>query len=227
MLDPVPALVGRLIVRSLKQNFRRIGLVDPPFEVPPNKPLILYANHHNFFDGYVLWYLVARYLNRPVMTWMADWDRFPLFAALGALPFPLDDTRRRLSTIRRTQERFSNDPLNVLFYFPEGQLHPPEEGIHTFDNTYFGRFDRIFPDKLWIPVAIHITYWGEAQPTCLIKAGAPHALSTGDEPDRLRNVWNELRDTVPDSVDILLEGKKSPQEKTSLSLTRGFFSRYL
>src|SRR5690606_20216387 len=95
-------LVEAMIVRALKGAFRRVCWVGPPPALVPGRPVVLYANHHSFFDGYLLWLLLARHLRRPATLWMRDWDRFPFFAAVGVQPFPDEDPARRAATLRRT-----------------------------------------------------------------------------------------------------------------------------
>ena len=63
----------------------------------PDAPVVLYANHHGFHDGYLLWQLVGHALGRPVVIWMEEWERAPLFGPVGALPFP----RRRAADAHR------------------------------------------------------------------------------------------------------------------------------
>ncbi len=223
----IPRLVGHLIRHSLATSFRRICWAGPMPDWPRDRPVVLYANHHNFFDGYLLWYLLTAGANRLSMTWMEDWDRFPFFAAVGAYPFPADDASRRFATMRKTATRMRRHPASGLYYFPETRLHPPEEAILPFNAASFERFDRLFPEKLWVPIAIHITWWGESLPTAVLQAGTPHALATGDEHERLTALWQGLRTAVPAETSVLLEGRSSPNESWNMRFLRGFFSRYL
>jgi 1-acyl-sn-glycerol-3-phosphate acyltransferase len=158
---------------------------------------------------------------------MEEWDRFPLFAPCGALPFPRDAPARRASTFRRTAERFRTNPHSALIYFPEGTLHTPEEGVLPFDARSFQRLDRILPDKLWVPAALHYTWWGESLPTVLLYPGTPHLEATGDERDRLRALLAELRSAPPRHTELLFEGRRGPNEQRDLARTRAFFRRYL
>lgn len=223
----LPSLLGWMIRRDLRGAFRRVCWVGPELDVPAGMPLAIYANHHSFYDGYLLWYWLNQHLGRPIITWMAEWDTFPLFSPLGVLPFPEEDARRRLTTIRTTARRMREHSNTALFYFPEARLHAPEEGILPFDETAFSRFDRLFPEKRWVPIAIHVSWWGEAQPTALLSAGTPHAAAAGDEHLRLLETWESLRQSKPGDGKVLFEGRHSPNEQWDLSITRRFFSRYI
>ncbi|MEZ4701627.1 MAG: acyltransferase [Rhodothermales bacterium] len=220
-------LVSRLIVSGLASAFRRVCWVGDPPDWPADLPVAIYANHHGFYDGHLLWYAVERGLDRSLILWMEEWDRFPLFAPCGAVPFPSDDPARRVATIRRTAARMAQDPRTTLTYFPEGRLHAPEEGLLAFPDGVFARLDRLFPAKLWAPVALHVTWWGDSLPTALLHAGTPHATSSGDERDRLEALWAPLRAARPAHTTLLFEGRRGPNEGRDFRMTRTFFSRYI
>lgn len=221
------ALVRRLMRRSLHAAYRRVCWAGSPPDLPAGVPVVAYANHHHFFDGYLMDVVVDAILDRPGITWMEDWDRFPFFAAAGACPFPKDDPRRRAATLRHTVRRFRADPSTVLVYFPEGRLHAPEEGVLSLDTEALARLDRLLPEKLWWPVGIHATWWGEAQPTALLGGGTPHATADGRERDRLDALVRRLRATHPQEARVLLQGRRSPQETWNFAFSRRFFERFL
>ncbi len=222
----IARLVEALIPHELRRTFRRVCWVGDAPELP-EAPVVLYANHHYFYDGYLLWLLTRRVLDRPGLTWMADWDRFPFFAAAGAQPFPPDNPARRRATLRRTAHHFRTRPDTVLVYFPEGVLHAPENGILPFPPRAFDRLARLFPTAWWWPVALHVTWWGDARPTALLTGGAPHAAPDGSEHARLERLWHALRRERPTPTTTLMEGRRSPSETWSFSLARRFFERYL
>ena len=217
-------MVGRMMKRALQRAFRRVCWVGALPSLPPGVPVVLYANHHNFFDGYLAWLLTQKVLRRPSLTWMAEWDKFPLFGAVGALPFPPDDPRRRAATLRHTIRRFRQEPDTILVYFPEGRLHRAEEGLAPIDPDAFARLDRLLPDKLWWPVGIHVSWWGEALPTALLGSGDPHPTASGEEPTRLDAVWHAVRSAEPQHTHPLLDGRHSPNENWDLSFLSRFFN---
>lgn len=217
-----------MLLRDLRKAFRRVCWIGPMPDLCADLPVVLYANHHNYYDGHLLWLVVDRLLGRSPTLWMADWDQFPFFAPSGALPFPPADARRRSATIRRTVRCFREQPETVLIYFPEGRLHVPEEGVHPFEKHTFARLDRLFPEKLWWPVALHVTWRGEAHPTAFLTGGTPHARACGEEPQRLRGLLDRLRSPEPPApAQLLLEGRKDPSERWDFSFTAPFFERYL
>jgi 1-acyl-sn-glycerol-3-phosphate acyltransferase len=220
-------LVSALMRYELRRSFRRICWVGDWPTLPPETPLVIYANHHHFYDGHLLWWLITQTLDRPGTTWMADWDRFPFFAAAGAQPFPPQAPARRRATLRRTARLFREQPDTILAYFPAGRLHPPEDGIASFDAHHLEQLGRLFPDAQWWPLAIHVTWWGDAFPTALLTGDRVHPHPPQNGRSQLEQHWNSLRRERPPSVETLFEGRRSPSDHWSFAFARSFFERYL
>ncbi len=222
------SVVGRLMERDLRRSFRRVCWVDDALDIPENRALVVYANHHNFYDGYLGWYLIRELFRRRTITWMEEWDAYPLFASIGAAPFPSDDPSRRAATVRRTVRALRSDPGCALLYFPEGILHRPEAGVLAFPQDGIERLGRLLGDTVtWIPLGLHFTWRGESRPTVIAGAGIPHSTVDGWEHVRLEQVLARLRQIESEEVRIVMQGRRSPQEDWNLSALRGFFSRYL
>lgn len=219
----VKAGVRRLMWSELRRTFRRVCWIGPWPTLPQAQPVILYANHHYFHDGYLLWALCQR-LRRPPLLWMAERDRFPIFGPEGALPFPPNDPQRRARTIRRTARLLESQPHRTLLYFPEGHLHPPEEGITPFAPRTFDKLNRILPTpKMWWPVALHVTWWGEDRPTALLTGGSFSHHSTGTEREQLEDLLRKLRAVSPAVPHhLLLDGTHSPSERWSFRFLSPF-----
>jgi 1-acyl-sn-glycerol-3-phosphate acyltransferase len=220
-------LVSWMMLQSLRGAFRRVCWVGDLPDLPADRPVVVYANHHSFYDGYLLWLLATRTLLRTPTTWMAEWDRFPVFSAVGAQPFPPDAPQRRTATMRRTARLFARQARTLLIYFPEGRLHPPEDGILPFPAEALLRMNRLFPTAFWLPVAIHVTWEGASRPTALLQGGPAHPAADGHEADRLHGCWQALRTSPPRCTRLLLDGRPSPDERWSFAFTRRWFNRYL
>lgn len=222
---PIYRAVGGIMRRDLRAAFHRIDWVGDAPRVDADRPVVMLVNHHNFFDGYAGWLAARDVFGRRVLTWMQEWDRFPFFAVAGAFPFPADDAKARAATMRRTAARFA-DPGWALLYFPEGHLHPPEDGIAPFDDALLSRLDRLLPAKTWVPVACYAAWEDAARPVLRMAAGAPAHRILGDEHARLSALWHDLR-TRSAPARTLLAGRPSPQDAWSFRFARPFFRRYL
>ncbi|PQJ33955.1 acyltransferase [Salinibacter sp. 10B] len=225
-MDPVRWLVEAMLQYDLRRAFRRVywvGTWPPPL---PEGPLIAYANHHHYYDGHLGWLLFQHHLNRSATLWMAEWDRFPFFGAVGAQPFPPDDSTRRAATLRRTARRFRETPSTVLIYYPGGELQSPDEAIAPFDPNVLQRLASLYPQAQWFPLAIHVTWRGHARPTAFLTGGPAHDAD-GQEHDRLTAHWNRLHRTDHSPLHCLSEGGRSASERWSFSFATPFFKRYL
>lgn len=225
-MDPVQWLVEAMLQFDLRRAFRHVYWVGEWPPALPNGPVIAYANHHHYYDGHLGWLLFQEHLNRSATLWMAEWDRFPFFGAVGAQPFPPDDAARRAATLRRTARRFREAPRTVLIYYPEGKLRPPDEGIAPFNREAVARFASLYPEARWFPLAIHVTWRGDARPTALLTGGPPHDVD-GQEHERLLNHWQNLHRSDHSSLHLLSEGSPSAAEQWSFSFAASFFERYL
>ncbi|WP_251961354.1 acyltransferase [Salinibacter ruber] len=225
-MAPVRRLVAALLRWDLHRAFRRVQWVGPEPAALPDGPVIAYANHHHFYDGHLAWLLFRQHLDRPPTLWMAEWDRFPFFAAVGAQPFPPDDPARRAATVRRTARRFRARPRTVLVYYPAGTLHRPEDGIQAFSADAVARLARLYPTATWWPYAVHVTWRNEATPTALLTGGSPHEAD-GQEHARLRRLWHRLQTPQDRPTTTLLRGHRSMEEWWDFSFASSFFERYL
>ena len=222
---PAAWAVERLMDRALARAFHRVLWHGPPPDVPAGRSVVVLLNHPTFYDGYAGGLVVRRVLGRRPLTWMRAWDRFPFFAAAGALPFPEADARARAATVRRTAGLLA-DPGYGLIYFPEGDLHPPDEPLRPFDAAFLARLGRLFPPVTWLPVALHPTWADADRPVLRLAAGPPQDRVDGGERDRLTALLAALR-TAPGDGRPLLGRGRSTQDAWDFGFARGFFRRYL
>lgn len=219
-------LIERMILQTLRRTFRRVVWTSDPLDPDPARPVVLYANHQVHHDGYLLW-LLLRTMRRRTVTWMAEWDRFPLFAPVGARPFPSDDPVRRAATVRATARDFRRNPASGLIYFPEGRLHGSGEPLLPFDAAPLGRLHAVLGEPLWIPVGIRIVWGAESRPTALLGGGPASVRPDGREHARLADVLETLPPSPDAAGHVLLEGRRGPDERMDLHRLRSFFARYL
>ena len=221
----------RIVASDLRSVLRRVVWAGERVEDPaPGRPLVLYANHHYFLDSYLLWHLTTQVLRRPMLVWMEAWDRAPLFGPAGALPFPANDARQRVRTVRETARRMERDSRTTLILYPEATIDVPEAGVRPF-RADLPRVAHVLPEAaVWWPVGVRLTWWGERLPTAVLGAGAAHEHVEGAEADRLTAVLDRLREVRPEHLasggaHVLLEGSPGADERWDLARLAPFFRR--
>lgn len=219
----------RTIDQSLRRSLRRVVGVNAD-DPSPGRPLVLLANHHVYPDSFLLWHLITRAWDRPMVVWMEAWDRAPLFGPVGALPFPTDDPRRRVRTIRETTRRMESDPATALYLYPEGAMRVPEDGLGEF-KADLPRLGRLVPGTAaWVPVGIRTSWWGEERPTAILAVG-PAQDSPEDARAHLVQAMTEAEEVRPGDLDsgrarVLLEGAVGADERWDLSRLAPLFERW-
>jgi len=141
-------------------------------------PVILFANHHYWWDGYLGYWLIRAWGYRP-LAWMEAYRRFPPFGALGALPFPPNDPQARARTVRRTVQILRTEPAALLL-FPEGVLHGDTERLLPFQRSLHWLACRV-PQAMLLPLAIHIEPSYHQYPRAYLSVGAPFQSAATDE----------------------------------------------
>ena len=219
----------RTMRADLRAGLRRVVGVGAEADPAPGRPLVLYANHHVYFDSFVLWHLTTQVWGRPMVVWMEAWDRAPLFGPVGALPFPDGDGRRRMRTIRETARRMTADPNTALYLYPEGKMRIPDDGLGDF-RADLPRLARVLPAAVWVPVGIAASGWGESRPTAVVALGEPHDAPDGTERARLAAALGAARDARPGDLgagraSVLLDGQRGADERWDLSRLAPAFER--
>ena len=142
------------------------------------RPVIVFANHHYWWDGYLGYWLIRAW-GRSMVVWMEAYRRFPPFRATGALPFPPDDPQVRARTVRRTVQILRTEPAALLL-FPEGVLHGDTERLLPFQRSLHWLACRV-PQATLLPLAIHIEPSYHQYPRAYLSVGAPFQSASTDE----------------------------------------------
>jgi hypothetical protein len=191
-------------------------------------PVILFANHHYWWDGYLGYWLIRAW-GRSMVVWMEAYRRFPPFRATGALPFPPDDPQVRARTVRRTVQILRTEPAALLL-FPEGVLHGDTERLLPFQRSLHWLACRV-PQAMLLPLAIHIEPSYHQYPRAFLSVGAPFQSASTDETAWLAEaagaVETLLRQTRADARAALTDDEHAAQGfQVLLQGTRSIHERF-
>jgi 1-acyl-sn-glycerol-3-phosphate acyltransferase len=210
---PFGWIVDRMIRSSIRSRFRNLYWLPP--SMPLNGPVILAANHHGWHDGYVMYHAVTQ-LHLPSMMWVEEFQAFPLFRHVGAMPFPRSSASDRAATIRKTVRQMQEGDRSLVI-FPEGVLHRGP-ALLPFAKSLEFVAEKV-PKALVIPVALRYDASLHERPECFIGFGDPVERGK-DLSERTRLAVKSLLDIVavkmahsPDAFALLATGKEDVNER--------------
>ena len=204
-------LVEAYVRRKVRASFRGVWLRG---EMPPAQGgLLVYVNHGNWWDGFVLHQLAKA----------AGWDgyalmeernlaRYRFLRHLGAFSVRRGEAVSSLETLRYARGLLEKSEAAV-FVFPEGEHRPPgelplrlERGVETL-----ARMSQVRS----VPVAIRYAFFEHERPDALLDIGTPHP------PLRLAEYRRRLEERVValqsvtrlDGFHRLLEGRRGVVER--------------
>lgn len=206
--------------RSLRGRFRNVFWQPPKTQIPP--PAIFAANHHGWFDGYVMYFAVKALGHRSCVL-MEEMDAFPLFSVCGAVNFPPDNAAERSAALRRCVRYMKNDPPLSMFIFPEQVLHRPPE-IYSFARS-LSFFTKQLPESKLVPCAIRYEFWEHERPEAYVAIGEPMEHVNDVEEDcrqEVSKLLDELDFSIGQKTDfpVLVPGTPSVNERWGLSRRR-------
>ncbi len=133
--------------------------------------------------------------------WMEEFEAFPPFRAVGALPFPKKNSEIRVQTMRRSIRALRSGERSLLI-FPEGRLHEGP-GLLPFERSA-ERLAAFLPERPVIPVAIATRMGIHERPSAHITFGSPvEARSTEAMHAAVEAL---LRQSLPPERPRLLQG---------------------
>ena len=205
-MDLVAAGVDWMIHRTLRARFRNVYVLGPT-EIP--RPAIFVANHHGWHDGYVM-YALLKSLGHPVLDWIQEFGAFPLFGAVGGMPFPADDPAGRAKTIRQTIRRMNQENRSLML-FAEGILHRPPE-LLPFGGALELVAKRV-PRATIFPVAITYDMSLHERPEVFLQIGDP--VAPDETQSAVQRILNGFNPEDP-SWRTLLAGTKDVNERMDM-----------
>ncbi len=208
---PFAWLVAAYVHRKVRRAFRGVWIRGAL--LPPDASLLIYANHTNFWDGFVA----------AELCWAGGWDgycmmeerqlaRYRFLARLGAFSIRRGEAQSALETLRYARGLLAR-PGTAVVVFPEGVLRPYGTGPHPLERgvEVLARQGGV----RCLPVGIRYRFAEHELPDVVLAVGEPHAAAPLDEfARRLDAVMAEVDDRRPlDEFRPLLHGRRSVMER--------------
>ena len=203
-------MVGSMIRRSVRTRFRNVYCRFDDSAI--SAPTVLYANHHGWMDGYLMFHLVCK-LNIKSVDWIEEFDSFPLFRYVGGMRYTPNEMVQRAKTIRQTIRLMNKEKVSLVI-FPEGVMHRPPSILPL------GRAIEVIAKKVpgvtFTPVAIRYEQSIHERPEAWLWTGTPHPFSTlQDCHDRLTRQLGCLQTSIAkgESFPVLAKGTLDVNER--------------
>jgi 1-acyl-sn-glycerol-3-phosphate acyltransferase len=171
----IAAALPWLMLRALRRGLSGVWGAGTDEVVP--RGAVVVANHHSWWDGYLLWWFVRR-AGRPLAILIDDVtiERFPFFRHQGGVA--AREVRAATRLVRSGA---------WLVVFPEGAVRPPgrpqpfSRGAHAISR---------WADAPIVPLGVRVVVRGLQYPEAYVRVGA--VLPPGSDAERQRDAVTAL-----------------------------------
>ena len=158
--------------RLLRSSFKEFRVINELPKFDKSKSLIVTPNHFSWWDGFFIYWLNKKMLNKKLFIMMLEEQlkRYWFFKKLGCYSIDLNDSRKMITSLKHTMD-LATKPDNVIAIYPQGEIQPYEkrpivlrEGINFLSN-------KCETDFQIMPVSFKINYANERLPMVYARLG--------------------------------------------------------
>ena len=123
------------VSKTLLKRFAsiRVKNVEAILDCPNDYPMIFIAQHNNWFDGMLGWYLCDEMLKIKMNIMVEDLAKFPLLSQVGAFSVSKKSPKTILKALNYCVD-FLTKKEAVLYMFPQGIINPPNHRPLNFTH---------------------------------------------------------------------------------------------
>ena len=111
----------------------RVKNVYPLLNCKNDYPFIFIAQHNNWFDGMLGWYLCDEMLKQKINVMVEDLAKFPLLSQVGAFSVSKKSPKTILKVLNYCVD-FLSEKEAGLYMFPQGIINPPNHRPLNFTH---------------------------------------------------------------------------------------------
>lgn len=165
--------------RLLRNSFYKIHLAGNEHlsKIDSSIPVILYANHTNWWDGFIAFQLSSNYLKADdyLMMDIEQMSKYHFFKYVGVFSVNRNDAREGIESINYAADLLKNTS-RFLWIFPQGEMKPQDYEPITFYNGITRIAEKLGKVSL-IPVSLRYEFIQEQRPEVFIKIGEPEIVN--------------------------------------------------
>ena len=141
-------------------------------KLPDDRPVILFCNHTNWWDGLIIFLLTRQMKHKAVYCMMEEKQLkyYRFFTWLGAFSVDLSSPLRSAASLRYAQ-RLLQKPETAMWIFPQGRICRQNEPVEIKPGTDY--LAQSSPHALLVPVAMRYDFFREDRPNVLVEIGEP------------------------------------------------------
>lgn len=175
-------LIGKLFsfyhTRLLKKHFYRIHLSGEEnyLSRDTSLPALLYANHSNWWDGFISYYLTTRHFNADdyLMMDIEQMKKYRFFKYIGAFSVDRKNPREGAESVNYAVELLKNSTRHLWIY-PQGIMQPQDKRPVTFFSGITHIAEKTGGVNL-VPVCFRYEFIMEQRAEVFIKIGEPDII---------------------------------------------------
>lgn len=195
--------------RLLRKHFYRIHLTGEENlkKINASFPVILYANHSNWWDGFIAYLLTAKRWTTDdyLMMDIEQMKKYSFFKYIGVFSVDRNDAKEAVESIDYAVSLLQNSK-RFLWIFPQGLLQPQDLRPLKFYSGITKIAGKLGAVNL-LPVTMRYEYIIEQRPEVFIKIGEPDI--TGNNPPQQtagsKDYTNYLQEKLINDLDKLKE----------------------
>ncbi len=175
--------------RQFKRYFNsvRVFMQAGVQEMNPRIPVIFYANHAYWWDGFWSQLCTEKFFfqNLFIIIEYKQLKKHRFFTRLGAFSLDQSHLRSALDTLRYAADQLTADSerQNALWIFPQGKIEPVDKRPLLFFNGTASIISSVLKKTPWIylvSVVSRIEYLDEQKPELCLSFREPRLLSTAE-----------------------------------------------
>ena len=158
--------------RLLRSSFKEFRVINELPKFYKSKSLIVTPNHFSWWDGFFIYWLNKKMLNKKLFIMMLEEQlkRYWFFKKLGCYSIDPNDSRKMITSLKYTVDLISN-PENLITIYPQGEIQPYEQRPIQLRNGIDFLSRKSENDFQILPLAFKIHYTNERLPMVYARFG--------------------------------------------------------
>jgi len=158
--------------RILKKSFYDFRIINDLPNIDKSKSLIVTPNHFSWWDGFFVYWLNKKILNKKLFIMMLEEQlkRYWFFQKIGCYSIDLNDSKKMFTSLKYTLG-LTQIPENVIIIYPQGEIQSYElRPVEVKDGVDFLAKKSKSGFQI-IPIAFKIHYTNERLPIVYARFG--------------------------------------------------------